>query len=100
MELAEVAKPWNGLEFDIPEEANNLFQAATLCILGDGQKLKFWTNKWMGNFSISDLAPNLFKFIKPARKADTVAVAMENHAWTRAITRIPSVLAIAEFVDI
>jgi hypothetical protein len=54
----------------------------------------------MGNFSISDLAPNLFKFIKPARKADTVAMAMENHAWTRAITRIPSVLAIAEFVDI
>jgi hypothetical protein len=100
MELAEVAKPWNGLEFDIPEEANNLFQAATLCILGDGQKLKFWTNKWMGNFCISDLAPNLFKFIKPERKADTVVVAMENHAWTRAITRIPSVPAIAEFVDI
>jgi hypothetical protein len=30
MELAEVAKPWNGLEFDIPEEANNLFSKLQL----------------------------------------------------------------------
>jgi hypothetical protein len=100
MELAEDAKRWNGLEFDIPEVAHNLFQAATLCVLGDGQKLKFWTDRWMGNFSISDLVLNLFKFVKQARKADTVAVALENHAWTRAITGIPSVPAIAEFVDL
>jgi hypothetical protein len=54
----------------------------------------------MWNFSLSDLAPNLFKFVKTARKTDTVAAAMENQAWTRAIARVPSVPAIAEFVDL
>jgi hypothetical protein len=100
MELADDAKPWNGLEFDIPDVANNLFQAATLCVLGNGLKLKFWTDRWLVNFSIADLAPNLFKFVKPKRRADTVAVALENHVWTTAMTGIPSVPAIAEFVEL
>jgi hypothetical protein len=53
MELADENKPWSGLEFDIPEEANNLFKAATLCVLGNGERLKFWTDRWLGNFSLA-----------------------------------------------
>jgi hypothetical protein len=54
----------------------------------------------MGNFTLSDLAPNLFEFVKMARKTNTVAAAMENQAWTWAIAGVPSVPAIAEFVDL
>jgi hypothetical protein len=44
LELADEDKPWAGLEFDIPDEAKDLFAAATRCALGDDRKLKFWTD--------------------------------------------------------
>jgi hypothetical protein len=44
LELADEDKLWAGLEFDIPDEAKDLFAAATWCALGDGRKLKFWTD--------------------------------------------------------
>jgi hypothetical protein len=70
------------LDFGIPKEADNLFKAATECILGDGNNLRFWSDHWLGNFSIADIAPNLMRFLMSARKNDSVAFALENHAWT------------------
>jgi hypothetical protein len=100
LELMEEDKPWSGLEFDIPMEANNMFRAATLCVLGDGNKLKFWSDRWMGNSSISELAPNLMKFVKPARRKDSVAKALANNDWIQAIRGTPSVPAIVEFLGL
>jgi hypothetical protein len=88
------------LDFGIPKEAENLFKAATECILGDGNNFRFWSDHWLGNFSITDIAPNLMTFVKPARKNDSVAFALENHVWTMAFSGEPSVLAIAEFMDL
>jgi hypothetical protein len=76
LELAEEEKPWHGLEFDIPEEAEALFKAAAMCVLGDGTKLNFWTDRWLGSCSIAELAPNLMKFVRPARRNDSVGVAL------------------------
>jgi hypothetical protein len=45
LELAEEDKPWKGLEFEIPKNAEELFMAATRCTLGDGKTLKFWTDR-------------------------------------------------------
>jgi hypothetical protein len=100
LELMGEDKPWSGLDFDISKEANDMFKAATQCILGDGNKLKFWTDRWMGTSSISELAPNLMKFVKPARKNDTVAQALTDNAWTQAFRGIPSVPAIVEFMGL
>jgi hypothetical protein len=100
LELMGEDKPWPGLEFDIPEEANDMFRAATNCVLGDGNKLKFWTDRWMGVSSISELAPNLMKLVKPARKNDSVAQALAGNAWIQAIRGTPSVSAIVEFMGL
>jgi hypothetical protein len=86
LELAEEEKPWHGLEFDIPEEAKALFKAAAMCVLGDGAKLKFWTDRWLGGCSIAELAPNLMKFVRPARRNNSVGgtheVSMDTlHQW-------------------
>jgi hypothetical protein len=88
------------LDFGIPKEAENLFKAATECILDDSNNLRFWSDHWLGNFSIADIAPNLMRFVMSARKNDSVAFALENHAWTQAFSGEPSVLAIVEFMDL
>jgi hypothetical protein len=82
LEKEEVGKPWRGLDFTLLPEAEELFKAATTCVLGDGKLLKFCTDRWLDNTSISESAPSLWSFVEPARKNDTVADALEDHAWT------------------
>jgi hypothetical protein len=100
LELAEEDKPWKGINFDILEEADALFKAATMCVLGDCTKFKFWKDRWMGNYSIREIAPNLMKFVKPTRRNDSVEVTLEAEDWTQSISGVPTVPAIAELMDI
>jgi hypothetical protein len=42
----------------------------------------------------------LMKFVRPARRYDSVGVALTKWAWTRSISGTPSMPAIAEYMDI
>jgi hypothetical protein len=100
LEKEEIGKPWRGLDFTLLPEAEELFKAATTCVLGDGKLLKFCTDRWLDNTSISESAPSLWSFVEPARKNDTVADALEDHAWTSSFRGVPSVQTVVEFVDL
>jgi hypothetical protein len=64
----EKGKPWLGLDFRSLPQAKELFKEATYCTLGDGNILKFWMDHWLDTTSISESAPNLWSFIKAAKK--------------------------------
>uniref|UniRef100_A0ACD5Y547 Uncharacterized protein n=1 Tax=Avena sativa TaxID=4498 RepID=A0ACD5Y547_AVESA len=73
MEHHEDSKPWQDILFEPPEETEHMFKAATRCVLGNGKKLRFWTDIWLDNGSIEDLAPQLYACVKPTRLHDSVA---------------------------
>jgi hypothetical protein len=99
-QLTDQEKPWAGLEFKLDEEAERMFKSCTTFEVGNGQKLLFWTDRWLQGCSIEDMAPNLMKFVRPRARTMTVAAAMHGNEWIAQIRGAPSIPAIAEFVDV
>jgi hypothetical protein len=91
MEFGEDDKPWQGLSFRIQDEAEELFQTAVECRLGDGHRLKFWTDRWIGGCNVQQIAPNLLRLVKPARLTDCVADCLVQNRWAQAFRGTPSV---------
>lgn len=52
MELADVDKPWKGLGFVLSEESKDMFQSCVKHELGNGNKLEFWTDRWLAGRSV------------------------------------------------
>lgn len=92
-------RPWHQLPEAEEKEVSSIFKAATSVCLGDGQRVKFWTDKWLpGGGSIQDLAPALFSFVKDSR--NSVKEALHNHIWIRDISRGISMQAMAQYLKI
>lgn len=100
MQLTYQGKPWQGLEFKLAPEAEELCLACTRCELGDGKTLKFWTNRWVDGQSIAQLAPNLLEFVGHEAQQRTVAEALQDRRWVSDIRGAPSIPAIVEFMVI
>jgi hypothetical protein len=47
LEMEDQDKPWKGLQFALPENAEDIFMAVVSCELGDGKQLKFWVDQWI-----------------------------------------------------
>jgi hypothetical protein len=45
-----------------------LFEAATVVRLGNGERARFWQDRWLDGARVEDIAPNLLALV-PARKA-------------------------------
>ena len=100
LQLTQADKPWQGLEFKLAPEAEDLCLACTRCVLGDGRKLLFWNSNWLDGVSIKQLAPNLMDFVRPQALKDTVAEALLNRKWVSDIRGSPSIPAIVEFLQV
>jgi hypothetical protein len=100
LELEDQGKPWKGLQFALPQQAEEVFRAAISCQLGDGQRLKFWVDPWIQNRSVAQFAPNLMKHIKPASLQASVAQALPGNEWAHMIKGTPSVQALVEYMDL
>ena len=85
LEYTDERRPWQGLNFSIHAEAEHLFLKATECILGDGRQLRFWTDRWLEGQSVEQLAPNLLPFVRVADRSLTIAQALANQRWVRAL---------------
>lgn len=91
---------WQGLEFKLSPEAEQLCLTAVKCELGDGRNLKFWTSGWLDGRSIADLAPHLMEFVSSEEQQSVVADVLPDHRWVAGIRGRPSIPAIAEFMDV
>lgn len=92
-------RPWHQLPEAQEKEVSSIFKAATSICLGDGQRAKFWTDKWLpGGCSIEDLAPALFSFVKDSGRS--VKEALCNRNWIKDITGGISVQAMAQYLRI
>jgi hypothetical protein len=66
--------------------------------LGDGERLSFWSDRWLDGMCIKEMAPNLFKMC--TRKKLTIAQAMLDQRWTRHLKRDLPHLAVIEMVAV
>jgi hypothetical protein len=100
LELVDDEIPWKGLGFKLSEEAEEMFPTRVKQVVGDGNRLCFWTDRWLEGRSILQLAPNLISFVSPGALSLTVANTLEDDAWVAGIRGSPSIPAIAEFLDV
>jgi hypothetical protein len=89
-------KPWDGLELPIAEEDTALFNAATVVLLGNGNRACFWTSRWLRGESLATRFPRLHKHSK--RKNRTVAEAITNGRWIADIDYNLNQGLIADFI--
>jgi predicted lipid carrier protein YhbT len=92
------SKPWHGLPLPIDDKVRALFAASVVFHLGDGERLLFWTDRWLGDNCFKDLAPNLFNVC--TRKKLMVAQAMKDQRWLRHLKRDIPQQAVIELVTV
>ena len=70
-------------------------------VVGNGESILFWTDRWLGGSTLAELAPNLLQAI-PRRvfKSRTVAQALQNRGWVRDIKGELSVQVLMEYLQI
>jgi hypothetical protein len=54
MQWTDPAKPWQGLPLPIDAKVRELFNASMNSHLGNGDKIKFWSDTWMLGMSLAD----------------------------------------------
>lgn len=69
------------------------------CIVGNGEQIRFWANRWLQGKTMAEVAPNLHK--KTSRtvvKNRTVAQALHNRAWMGDIKGALTVQVLVEYL--
>jgi len=76
------------------------FDMAVDSVVGNGESILFWTDRWLGGSTLAELAPNLLQAI-PRRvfKSRTVAQALQNRGWVRDIKGELSVQVLMEYLQ-
>jgi hypothetical protein len=68
-------------------------------IVGNGEHILFWSDRWLGGNTVSEMAPNLLKTIaKRVIKQCTVAQALENPRWVSDIKGTLSVPVLRQYL--
>jgi hypothetical protein len=60
-------KPWVEFDLGLPLQSMELLHSATCYTLGNGEKAKFWQDRWINRRRVEEIAPNLLALIIRAR---------------------------------
>ena len=98
-EKTDPSRPWAGLLVQVPRMAQALFNIAVYTIVGNGEKIWFWTDRWLNGHTLAELAPNLFNAVpKRTAKRRTVAQALQNRKWVDDIRGARTVPVLVEYL--
>jgi len=95
------SKPWAGLPIQAPQNAQALFNVAVDALVGNGEKTMFWIDRWLGDKTMAEKAPNLFRTVsKRTAKRRTVVQALQNRRWVRDINGALTVQVWLEYFQV
>jgi len=78
-----------------------MFRLAVDCIVGNGESILFWKDRWLNGRTINELAPNLIKAIpKRSLNRRTVAEALNNRRWVADIKGARTVQVLEDYLNI
>jgi mannosylglycoprotein endo-beta-mannosidase len=67
LQWTDPTRAWAEFDLQLPRLSVALFDAATVVQLGNGEKARFWSDRWLDGAKVEDIAPNLTAAV-PARK--------------------------------
>jgi hypothetical protein len=92
----EPDKAWLGLPINVGDSVLQLFNRSVIFNLGDGQRISFWKDPWLGEQAIQTIAPDLFK--QCTKRNLTVAQALLDGRWRRHFRRGLTTVALEQFL--
>jgi len=82
IEKTKQDRPWAGLEIPVHLNASALFAISVVTIVGNGENTLFWSDRWLHEQKLENLAPNVLKCVPPkVRRTRTVAEALHELTW-------------------
>ena len=73
------SRPWAGFQVQIPQCAEAMLRLAVDCIVGNGESILFWKDRWLNGRTITEITPNMIKdVLKRSLNRRTVAEALNN----------------------
>ena len=57
----DLDRPWAGLPVAVPRKAQALFDVGVDAIVGNGEQILFWTDRWLDGHTMAEIVPNLVK---------------------------------------
>lgn len=63
LEKTDASCPWAGLPTQVPHSAKALFDITVDSIVGNGETIKLWSDRWLQGKTAAEWAPNLIKLI-------------------------------------
>lgn len=76
------SRPWVHLHLPSDPDASSVFQASITWTVGNGHTCDFWTDPWIDDKAISDLAPSLLPLVARRRcKSCSVTDGLQGRSW-------------------
>jgi hypothetical protein len=92
------SKPWQGLPLPIDSKVRALFNASVRFKLGNGEKIKFWTDPWLQNLSLCDHMPDLYAVCTRCKLSTRDALSASK--WSKHFRQFLPANAIVQFVEL
>jgi hypothetical protein len=92
------SRPWDGFQVEVPRNVKALFNMAVIPIIGSGEKILFWKDRWLEGKCIAELAPHLITSIGKTINKRTVAEALNNRRWISDIKGALTVQVLQEYL--
>jgi hypothetical protein len=69
-------RPWAGLPVTVSPKAKAMFDVAVDAIVGNGEEILFWKDRWLDGHTLAEIAPDLFKTVSKRTIKRTMAQAL------------------------
>jgi hypothetical protein len=95
------SRPLAGFQVQVPQFAKAMFCLSVDYIVGNGESILFWKDRWLNGRTIDIPAPNLIKAIlKRSLNRRTVAEALNNWRWVVDIKGACTVQVMEDYLNI
>ncbi|KAM0865749.1 hypothetical protein ACQ4PT_043068 [Festuca glaucescens] len=64
LKKVDPSRPWADFDIQLPSLCTAIFESATAYVLGNGERARFWKDRWLGGETVVDIAPNVDVFSK------------------------------------
>jgi hypothetical protein len=97
----DLGRPWQGLPAIKDDMASEVFVSLVKITVGRGNRVFFWTDRWINGVSVLDIAPEVLGAINTRRKKKrTVQEGLTNNKWTQDIAAELSPAGLYQFVQL
>lgn len=95
------SRTWTDLPSTSDRTTQALFRAATMTAVGDGAATMFWTDSWIQDCCVQQIAPMVFDVVPKTKKnSRTVASGLPLHAWVNDIVVTPNAQLLLQYLEL